>query len=354
MTPPGDRPEGGATQSASTTPADEGELDREHFRRLLLTLTPEEFEYFIADLWEHLRDGETTVTQASGDMGVDVVLHGGQEREILQVKRYHQENMVGRPEVQQYYSLYDQENADRVTIVTSGAIANTAREWATEHGVTLFDGDDLYDLIRASDSTDILSTWFIDGDYTLADPGLLSRLKGAAESFTALPATVSRLCRPLWALLLAFSAVALIVIGIVSIVLTASGQQSLAPSGPAVDRFAQVVGISLLVSFFMFPISLYQHGERLRAVLIPALVVVSFGMINVLGDVSNIVYGTGLMVIYAAVLVITGYDLYDVHTAGWRTHAVEAIDGLWTVGGSGDDEGVEPMQYATVAARQDG
>ena len=102
------------------------------------------FEKLVADIWEAL-GYRVHVRDASGDKGVDVEAthHETGENVVIQAKCYSKSNKVGRPSVQQYHSLYQQENADNVIIVSTGYFTNTAKESAQELDVELVNGTDL-------------------------------------------------------------------------------------------------------------------------------------------------------------------------------------------------------------------
>ncbi|MFC6990314.1 restriction endonuclease [Haloplanus sp. GCM10025708] len=102
------------------------------------------FEMLIADVWEGF-GYDTTVSQESNDKGLDVMaIHRETgERVAIQAKCYAGSNRIGRPAVQQYSSLYQQENADRVYIVSTGYYTDTAIESGRELGVGLITGIDL-------------------------------------------------------------------------------------------------------------------------------------------------------------------------------------------------------------------
>jgi len=122
---------------------------RETVRRLQ-NVDPYEFEHFVGDLWE--QDGwQTTVSQGSQDLGLDVeaVRTGTIDQKLaIQAKRYADDNKVGRPKVQRYHSLKQQDtDADAAVVVTTSTFTDTAEDWAGEHNVKLVDGSDLVDMI---------------------------------------------------------------------------------------------------------------------------------------------------------------------------------------------------------------
>ena len=56
-----------------------------------------------------------------GDRGIDAVATNGEEKQLIQAKRYRPNTAVRSPEVQQYANLrLQKENVDQVTIVTPG------------------------------------------------------------------------------------------------------------------------------------------------------------------------------------------------------------------------------------------
>jgi len=136
--------------------------DRERLRGRLYDVDPFAFEEFVAELWA-AEGWETTVTQGSADMGVDVVAERSgtvDQRLVVQVKRYGPDNPVGRPAVQQYHAMEAQDAAaDAAVVVTSGRFTRDAREWAASQNVKLVDGDDVLDLVVAHDMGDRLAAY---------------------------------------------------------------------------------------------------------------------------------------------------------------------------------------------------
>ena len=62
---------------------------------------------------------------------------------MIQTKCYAGSNRIGRPAVQQYSSLYQQENADTVYTVSTGYYTDTAIKSGRELGVGLINRIDL-------------------------------------------------------------------------------------------------------------------------------------------------------------------------------------------------------------------
>lgn len=126
----------------------------------------------MADVWD-ARGWNTRATRNSADRGVDVVAIQQtpfRRKHIIQAKRYSDSNPVGSPEVQQYASLRQQEDADAVIIVTSGRFSEQAESVARDLNVKLVDGDDLYDLISSNGFSSITDKYLDSGDGHSSEP----------------------------------------------------------------------------------------------------------------------------------------------------------------------------------------
>lgn len=134
----------------------------EDIRTRLQEIDPYEFEDFVAELWQE-EGWETTVSQGSNDMGVDVIAEKKgtiNQKLAIQAKRYSDGNKVGRPKVQQYHSLKEQDtDADAAVVVTTSSFTDKARLWAHEHNVKLVDGEDLVDMLRKHQRLDLVDEY---------------------------------------------------------------------------------------------------------------------------------------------------------------------------------------------------
>lgn len=117
----------------------------------LRSLDAYEFEHYVAELWEKY-GWETEVIQQSNDYGIDVIATKSDPvplKALIQAKRFQDGNNVGRPDVQQYRSLLQQErDADGVVIVTTSDFTKGAREIAEDLNVKLVAGSDLLQIIE--------------------------------------------------------------------------------------------------------------------------------------------------------------------------------------------------------------
>jgi len=156
---------------------------QDYLRRRLQRMDPYDFEKFIADVWEHL-GWHTKVVGEPGDQGIDVIATDGEDKQLIQAKRYGPNTTVGSPEVQQYASLQIQEeNVKQVTIVTTGDFSRQAKELAPDLDVILINGENLLGILEELEAFEVFAKHFddiqvasaVDAD-TTEEPGLLDRL----------------------------------------------------------------------------------------------------------------------------------------------------------------------------------
>lgn len=133
-------------------------------KQKLQSMDEYDFEHFVADLWEEM-GWDCEVSTGSNDKGIDVRARKTRpydQKVLIQAKRYSDGNKVGSPEVQQYYSLKDQEdNVDKVLIITTSSFSRNAKQLADSLNVKLINGDDLIDLVDQEDANGIV-TEYID------------------------------------------------------------------------------------------------------------------------------------------------------------------------------------------------
>jgi len=137
-------------------------ISRSKFKRQIRNLDPIEFEEFVADIWSK-QGWSTRLTSEQWDRGIDIVATQDNpisEKHLIQAKRYSEDNPIGSPDVQQYASLRQQEQAvDAVVIVTSGRFSEQAERVARDLNVKLVDGDDLYDIIESHGLSSVLADY---------------------------------------------------------------------------------------------------------------------------------------------------------------------------------------------------
>jgi len=125
----------------------------------LCNIDPYEFEYLISDLWTNL-GWNTEVTTGSNDRGIDIIAKKTspiEQKHLLQIKKNAPENTIGSPSIQQYSSLYQQENnVDSVVIITTSTFSEQAQKTAKDLNVKLINGNELCGLIQQNESFDIV------------------------------------------------------------------------------------------------------------------------------------------------------------------------------------------------------
>lgn len=96
------------------------------------------------------KNGNVTVTTQSNDGGIDGIINQdplGTSTVYLQVKRYAEQNVVGRPAVQGFYGALASVNADRGVFITTSSFSKGALEFARNQGIVLIDGIQLTELM---------------------------------------------------------------------------------------------------------------------------------------------------------------------------------------------------------------
>lgn len=141
-------------------------LTRAQFKRKVQSIDPARFEQFVADLWR-ARGWNTRVTNDGSDRGVDVIAtktEPFQQKQVIQAKRYSSDNPVGSPQIQQYASLRQQEDADSVIVVTSGRFTEQAEKLARQLKVKLVDADSLYSIMESEELNTVVSEYISTDD----------------------------------------------------------------------------------------------------------------------------------------------------------------------------------------------
>ena len=116
-----------------------------------------EFEEYLKNLFELL--GYTTVqTSLSGDQGADLILSKGDEKIIVQAKKY--EGKVSNKAVQEIAAAKNYYNADKAMVVTNSSFTKSAIELAFSNDVELWDGRKLKDIVRDLESKSEESGFF--------------------------------------------------------------------------------------------------------------------------------------------------------------------------------------------------
>lgn len=159
----------------------------EYLRARLQQMDPDDFEVFVGDVWTYL-GWDTQVVGEPGDRGIDVIATNGEEKQLIQAKRYGPNTTVGSPEVQQYASLrLQEENVNQVTLVTTGTFSRQAEELAPDLEVILVNGENLLGILEEREAYEVFAQHFDEislqtdtGDDSAGkeDAGVVDRLRG--------------------------------------------------------------------------------------------------------------------------------------------------------------------------------
>lgn len=105
-----------------------------------------EFEYVLAEILARI-EGEATVTEGSGDQGVDVVWFRENATLGIQAKAYNKNNPVGNSAVQEIYTgtevRQSEYSIDTPAVVTTSQYTKSAKEAAANSEVLLYNRSDL-------------------------------------------------------------------------------------------------------------------------------------------------------------------------------------------------------------------
>jgi hypothetical protein len=119
--------------------------DRNALQAQLLALSPRDFERHVMGFFKEA--GMTAwVTPAGADTGIDGVAKDGARLILVQCKRYALENPVGRPDIQRFKGVLEENEAHLGVFVTTGAFTRQAMASAEKsEKLALIPGDRLLD-----------------------------------------------------------------------------------------------------------------------------------------------------------------------------------------------------------------
>lgn len=140
-------------------------LDSSELLAEMRSLSPRQFEQFVADVWQERQGWNTEVMDQGPDKGLDVIGQppNGGPKTAVQCKRYAEGKKITSPDIQQYAALRQQwEDVDGVTVVTTSSFTTDAEELAERLDVKCLDGGDLIQLTARYDATEILE-WYAAG-----------------------------------------------------------------------------------------------------------------------------------------------------------------------------------------------
>jgi hypothetical protein len=115
----------------------------------LRRLSPQQFEDTIASMFERLGYA-VRQTPYSNDYGRDAILMKDGEKFLLECKKYAEDGLSGRPDLQKFHSAIISDKAKRGFFVTSGRFTSGAMEFAATAPIDLIDAHELLRLMFKS------------------------------------------------------------------------------------------------------------------------------------------------------------------------------------------------------------
>jgi restriction system protein len=117
-------------------------------------INPYFFEKLVIDLLDTMGyvgpNGNAMVTSKSNDGGIDGIINQdplGTNTVYVQAKRYKEDNIIQRPDIQSFYGALAGINADRGVFITTSRFSKSAIEYAMRQGIVLVDGIQLTDMM---------------------------------------------------------------------------------------------------------------------------------------------------------------------------------------------------------------
>ncbi|MCK4444960.1 MAG: restriction endonuclease, partial [Thermoplasmata archaeon] len=111
-------------------------------RQQLYYLTPRQFEKEVVRIL-HRNGYDVQETDYVGDYGIDALARKDGITYVVQVKKYSDTNLVGRPELQKLQGAMLYQQADRAMFITLGFFSKPAQEYGKKQGIVLIDGNEL-------------------------------------------------------------------------------------------------------------------------------------------------------------------------------------------------------------------
>lgn len=120
----------------------------------ILEQTPQFFEHLVVDLIVKMGYGgsfanSARVTQYAHDDGIDGIIYEdklGLDKIYIQAKRYKLDNIVGKPQIQQFSGALDEPKATKGVFITTSSYSKEARQYVEKLNskkIVLIDGQDL-------------------------------------------------------------------------------------------------------------------------------------------------------------------------------------------------------------------
>ena len=124
--------------------------ETDYFRRIknleeIQKISPKQFEKLVAKLFKKM-GYDVSLTKASGDEGIDIILSRNGKTSIVQGKRY--SGTVGQPVARDLYGSMIHNRAEEAYLITTGIFSLPAQTWASVKPIHLVNGKMLIEWIE--------------------------------------------------------------------------------------------------------------------------------------------------------------------------------------------------------------
>jgi restriction system protein len=134
----------------------------DEFEKWSKSIRSRQFELAAGDVYEGI-GWDATVTKGSGDGGLDLKIHRGDEHKVVSVKQQEDSNSDLPPsDLREIVGVAIRENADGAVLLTNGEVSSQTKDEAmiyknnTEIDVELIEFMDLYKMVIQHDLFDII------------------------------------------------------------------------------------------------------------------------------------------------------------------------------------------------------
>ena len=109
-------------------------------------LTPRKFEFTVAETLKDYGYQNVQVTPYISDFGADIIAEQNGIKYAIEVKKYSEDNLVGRPALQKLQGAMIHYDADRCIFVTLSDFTEPARSYADQHNIRLINGNEFSEM----------------------------------------------------------------------------------------------------------------------------------------------------------------------------------------------------------------
>ena len=123
--------------------------DFKESKTILRSVSPNDFEKIVADVFKSQGYTKIKKTPSTSDYGADIVMEDDEGRVyVVEVKKYADKNLIGRPLLQKLQGACDYYKATGMKFVTLGFFTSNAKNYAKEFNIHLINGDEFISMFN--------------------------------------------------------------------------------------------------------------------------------------------------------------------------------------------------------------